>query len=129
MRISDWSSDVCSSDLITILSASVTSVTGNVLVTFPVTTIDRTWVRLSCVSGVLSGNTGKSFVLVSSPNVKQANNTINTSSTALADAAIKAWNAANGLAQTSPIVTTPPTGTQTNTASKDRKSTRLNSSH
>src|SRR3546814_20760690 len=57
MRISDWSSDVCSSDL------------------------------------------------------------INTSSTALADAAIKAWNAANGLAQTSPIVTTPPTGTQTNTAS------------
>src|SRR3546814_4645505 len=117
MRISDWSSDVCSSDL------------GNVLVTIPGTTIDRTWVRLSGVSGVLSGNTGKSFVLVSSPNVKQANNTINTSSTALADAAIKAWNAANGLAQTSPIVTTPPTGTQTNTASKDRKSTRLNSSH
>src|SRR3546814_3241624 len=73
---------------ITIMSASGTSVTGNVLVTIPGTTIDRTWVRLSGVSGVLRENTGKSFVLVSSPNVKQATNTINTSSTAFAAAAI-----------------------------------------
>src|SRR3546814_6417559 len=115
MRISDWSSDVCSSDLITIMSDSGTSVTGNVLVTIPGTTIDRTWVRLSGVSGVLSGNTGKSFVLVSSPNVKQANNTINTSSTALTDAAIKVWNEPNGLEQTSAISTKAPTGQPRNT--------------
>src|SRR3546814_12253818 len=47
------------------------------------------------VSGVMSGNTAKSFPVSDSPNLKQANNKTNTISSSLAEQAIEAWYQAN----------------------------------
>src|SRR3546814_8818825 len=67
------------------------SVIGNTVVTIPGSTDTTSWIMMRYVSGVMSGNTAKSFPVSDSPNLKQANNKTNTISSSLAEQAIEAW--------------------------------------
>ena len=80
---------------ITVHHTSNASVTGNTVVTIPGSTDTTSWIMMRYVSGVMSGNTAKSFPVSDSPNLKQANNTTNTISSSLAEQAIEAWYQAN----------------------------------
>src|SRR3546814_5922263 len=71
------------------------SVIGNTVVTIPGSTDTTSWIMMRYVSGVMSGNTAKSFPVSDSPNLKQANNKTNTISSSLAEQAIEAWYQAN----------------------------------
>ena len=102
---------------ITLMDATGASVTGNTLFTIGGQTVTSTRIQMTNVIGVLSGNIAKSYVIQSSPGLKQLNNTTNIIDMALADAAIQQWMLANkdALANgtwTNPIIipTTPTNG-------------------
>src|SRR3546814_16642538 len=85
------------------------SVIGNTVVTIPGSTDTTSWIMMRYVSGVMSGNTAKSFPVSDSPNLKQANNKTTTISSSLAEQAIEAWDKANlaTLPAPDPIAHTP----------------------
>src|SRR3546814_4564562 len=88
---------------ITVHHTSNASVTGNTVVTIPGSTDTTSWIMMRYVSGVMSGNTTKSFPVSDSPNLKQANNKTNTISSSLAEQAIEAWYQARSEENTSEL--------------------------